>query len=267
MFRHCVLGVDFSDGWDAALPVLPALAENLGIERLTLVNVDELHRWQRPKNEEGHSRSVQLEYVAEDLNGKMPFPVDYQVRRGFPASELLKAAEELGADAVIATNRSHSTSREFFGGNVALNLARMTKLPLIIVPIEATAETTGGPFVLATDGSDAAKGAESVFGYLAQSGAQGRIIIVDDDDDAATGRNARAHVDQLADYFTDNVSARTVTGDVAEEVTEMAKSDNARLIILGKRGHTPLPELLLGSKAEAVCRLARNPVLLVPRET
>lgn len=268
MFKHCILGVDFSENWDLALSMLPSLAKTIGLERLTLVNVDELHRWQRKDVEEGHSREVQLAHLAEELNAKMPFPVGHQVREGFPASELLRSAADLGADAVIVTNRSHSPAREFFLGNVALNLARMARLPVVILPVEAEPETTDGPLILATDGSDAARGAESVFGGLIRDDRAAEILLVENEDDTVTaGRDLKGHIDRLSETLQNkNVVARTLAGlDPAEVVVETASKEKAAMIVIGKRGHTPIKELMLGSTSEQICRLAQNPVLLVPR--
>lgn len=266
MFKHCVLGVDFSENWDQALSMLPTLAKNLGIERLTLVYVDELHRWQRKKAEESQSRDVQLAHLEQELNEKMPFKVSHQLREGFPASELLRSAADLGADAVIVTNRSHSPARELFLGNVSLNVARMARLPVVVLPVEAEPETTSGPIILATDGSDAARGAETVFGRLLRGEQSGQILLVENEDDAAAGRDLKGHIDSIAQTFDRDVVARSVAGlEPAEVIVETAAKEKAAMIVIGKRGHTPIKELMLGSTAEQVCRLSQNPVLLVPR--
>ena len=54
-----------------------------------------------------------------------------------------------------------------------------------------------------------------------------------------------------------------VKGIPATRILEQAKSLNASLIVMGSRGHTGLPHLLLGSKAERVVQLAKIPVTIV----
>ena len=54
-----------------------------------------------------------------------------------------------------------------------------------------------------------------------------------------------------------------VKGIPATRILEQAKSQKARIIVMGSRGHTGLPHLLLGSKAERVVQLAPIPVTIV----
>lgn len=54
-----------------------------------------------------------------------------------------------------------------------------------------------------------------------------------------------------------------VEGIPATRILEVAGSRGARLIVMGSRGHTGLPHLLLGSKAERVVQLSPLPVTIV----
>lgn len=54
-----------------------------------------------------------------------------------------------------------------------------------------------------------------------------------------------------------------VTGIPETRILEVAKANNARLIVMGSRGRTGLPHLLLGSKAERVVQLSSIPVTIV----
>jgi nucleotide-binding universal stress UspA family protein len=60
-----------------------------------------------------------------------------------------------------------------------------------------------------------------------------------------------------------------VKGIPATRIIEVAKAENASLIVLGSQGRTGLPHLLLGSKAQRVAQLAPMPVTIVkaPRES
>ena len=61
----------------------------------------------------------------------------------------------------------------------------------------------------------------------------------------------------------EDVETRLVKGIPATRILEMAKSLNARLIVMGSRGLTGLPHLLLGSKAERVVQMSPIPVTIV----
>ena len=54
-----------------------------------------------------------------------------------------------------------------------------------------------------------------------------------------------------------------VKGIPASRILEVAKSSAARMIVMGSRGRTGLPNLLLGSKAQRVVQLAPIPVTIV----
>lgn len=53
----------------------------------------------------------------------------------------------------------------------------------------------------------------------------------------------------------------------ATVILDTARRENAQLVVVGKRGHNRLRELMLGSTAEAVCRGAAVPVALIPTKT
>ena len=53
-------------------------------------------------------------------------------------------------------------------------------------------------------------------------------------------------------------------GHVSEIIRREAAKDQARLVVIGSRGHGGLAKLLLGSSSEAVLRNTAAPVLLVP---
>lgn len=52
-------------------------------------------------------------------------------------------------------------------------------------------------------------------------------------------------------------------GDPAEEIKETAEEGKYDLIIIGRRGLSPVKELALGSLSHKICRIAACPVLVV----
>lgn len=60
-----------------------------------------------------------------------------------------------------------------------------------------------------------------------------------------------------------DAEALLVKGIPATRILEQAKARKASIIVMGSRGHTGLPHLLLGSKAERVVQLATVPVTIV----
>jgi len=61
--------------------------------------------------------------------------------------------------------------------------------------------------------------------------------------------------------------ARLVTGIPAGRIVEVAKAIDACLVVVGSRGRTGLPHILIGSVAERVVQLAPMPVVVVKRHS
>ena len=59
-------------------------------------------------------------------------------------------------------------------------------------------------------------------------------------------------------------TARSKVGGAAHAIAEIASRDDADLIVVGTRGHTPLAGLLLGGVTQRLLHIAPCPVLAVP---
>jgi nucleotide-binding universal stress UspA family protein len=64
----------------------------------------------------------------------------------------------------------------------------------------------------------------------------------------------------------DNHEGRVITGVPYAEILNVAKEDDAELIVMGTHGHTGVEHLLFGSTAERVLRHADCPVMTVRPE-
>jgi nucleotide-binding universal stress UspA family protein len=60
------------------------------------------------------------------------------------------------------------------------------------------------------------------------------------------------------------IPLRVVEGPPAPALLAAADAEDARLVVVGRRGEGGFPDLLLGSTSHHVARLARRPVLVVP---
>ena len=82
---------------------------------------------------------------------------------------------------------------------------------------------------------------------------------------------ARADIDQrIADDYLPHVPAgadfkvEMKIGDPARTILESAAAESADLIVLGRQGHRPLAQLLMGNVAGKIAQRASCPVLIVP---
>jgi nucleotide-binding universal stress UspA family protein len=148
-----------------------------------------------------------------------------------------------------------------------------------------------GAWVVGVDFSDASNGAVRAAQALAAKGA-GRLVIVhvmEDADDrrAAPGRSrgatnaariaAQLRLDTIADDVRRataggrpggeavTVELRIAEGNVADELTRIARDVDAAGLVIGSRGRSGIAHLLLGTAAERCLRRADRPVVVAPR--
>lgn len=262
MLKHLILCVDYTTEWERAMSQLPALLKRLGTRHLTLAYVIETHKRQQVQDNEG-SVSGKLKSLAEDLSSRLGVQADYQVGHGFVASKILEIASLQKADGIVVCNASHSAGRELFMGNSAVNLARMTRLPLLILPANNTPSTEHAPLIFATDGSEASGRARQCFEALVKDGSEGMVLWVRPDIESDQVDEVDRQVHELANQYL-AVHSKIQRGQPVEVILETISKTKPALTILGKRGNTPIPEVMLGSVSRDVARGSTSPVLLVP---
>lgn len=272
MFEHILVAVDFSPAWARLERQLERLRA-LGCQRVTLVHVLVSGYTQAPEVEHGPHYAERLEALAAGLRAK-GFEAEPEVCAGNVAVELLRVARERGAGVILAGSHGHRALRDLFLGSTVLDLARRTDRPLLLAPTDAEVALAAAPVcrpLLATDGSDAAAGAERAFLRVLPRCRRGVVVAVGRwegrPEYAHEQAELEAHVAALADRagapgFESVLVGR---GAASAEIARLAEERDADLVIVGKRGHNPVTDLLLGSTAEAVCRAARRLTLLVPQ--
>jgi nucleotide-binding universal stress UspA family protein len=78
------------------------------------------------------------------------------------------------------------------------------------------------------------------------------------------GDKALAASRELLDGAAVNYVARVLVGDVAPTIVEHARTTGCKMICMGTRGLSAVPNLVLGSVSNKVLHLSALPVLLVP---
>lgn len=262
MLSHMILSVDYSDSWEQAIRQLPPLLKRLGVSKLTLTYVIEPHTRKHIEDSEGA-----VESKLRDLAGKYAddwgVETDVAVRHGFVASCMVELARHLQADGIICCSTHHSAGRELFMGNITMNLARMARRPLLVLPVEGQPSSEQSPVFLATDGSENARRALDLFRQLVNHGQEGRVVWVRPDD----APEEADQVDQLVHDIANSkssVHARILNGQPARELLELIRDGRPALTLIGKRGNTPVEQFPLGHTSESVVRESLSPVLLVP---
>ncbi len=265
MLDHVLVAVDFSPAWDSLKQRLDHL-KSWGVRKLTLVHVLSTRYPAAPAETHRDYFAGELKKAAEAL-AREGFAVDTALRTGEPGYALVQAARETGAAMILVGTRGHGRFYEFFLGSTALDAARLADRPLWLEPLDGEAAAETASLLLATDGSAAATGAERYFAALAPKVDRAlalRVVTSSDPRDAAREEaDAQRDLADLAARVA-GIETRVERGYAPRAIAETARAGDFGLVIVGKRGHSALTDLLLGSTAEAVCRNGRRPVLLVP---
>ena len=269
--EHILVAVDFSPAGERLHGQLSRLRA-LGCRRLTLAHVITSSYVRVPDVGSREHYQQRLDVLAESLR-EDGVEVTTEVCVGPVVSELLRVAREHGADVILAGSHGHSTLRDLFLGSNVLDLVRHADLPILLAPTDQSVmlptATVCRP-LLATDGSNAAGGAEETFLTLLGHCRRGLVVAVGQWDDRSEYDSQRVaietHIEALAKRAVDPGFDAVVLGQgkPSEAISRIATERDADLIIVGKRGSNPIKDLLLGSTAEAVCRHARQLVLIVP---
>lgn len=262
MLSHLILSVDYSDNWEQAIKQLPPLLERLGTRKLTLTYVIEPHTRKHIEDSDGAVEG-KLKALARQYAEEWKVETDFEVRHGFVASCILELARHHQADGVICCSTHHSAGRELFMGNNTMNMARMTRRPLLILPVEGKPSSSQSPVFLATDGSENAGRCEDLFRELVADGQEGRVVWVRPDDAPPEADKVDKKVHDIANSKA-SVHARILNGHPARELLGLIRDNQPALTLIGKRGTTPVEQLPLGHTSETVVRESHHPVLLVP---
>lgn len=207
--------------------------------------------------------------------------VETEVAAGDPKAEIVRLAEEWGADLVVLGARGLSPIRRFFLGSVSLVVASHVRCSVLVVKGRPRKL---GSVLVAVDGSEDSLRAVRFLQSLGLSRqvkvrllgviepsrypssapkalrAQlvGMLKAVESERRGQLEKALEKAANQLGTPST-RVTRAVATGDPATVIA----AANADLIVVGARGQGGMARLLLGSVSEKVLRDAKRPVLVV----
>jgi nucleotide-binding universal stress UspA family protein len=85
---------------------------------------------------------IEVENAAEDLQAHLDelkqagFRITAEVARGDPATEIVSISEKLNADLIVLTTHRKAGAAAFWSRSVAPNVARRTRIPILLIPLE-----------------------------------------------------------------------------------------------------------------------------------
>jgi nucleotide-binding universal stress UspA family protein len=205
--------------------------------------------------------------------------VEFHLKEGHAAVEILRMADEIGADLIVMGTHGRTGLRRLLAGSVATTVVRGAHCPVLALRTQASPPAAGEIRVILhpTDFSEGCEPALRVSRSLARDH-DARLVILHV---ASVAVQADGTVWERVDprYFRDalknlrqrlgdldskcSVETRLTRGIAHEEILREAGELGCDLIVMGTHGRTGLGRLLLGSVAESVLQKADCQVMVV----
>lgn len=143
--QRILVPVDFSRTSNKAYSYARELARSVGAEIHVLHVLDThyltgaLHIVIEPRDEmvekwrERSQEKLNRFYQKREKNG---FAVHLHMREGRPHEEILKAAEELGADMIVIGSHGWSGVERYIFGNVARKVVKTSNIPVLVIKLK-----------------------------------------------------------------------------------------------------------------------------------
>ncbi|MDR3633319.1 MAG: universal stress protein [Isosphaeraceae bacterium] len=280
-FGTTLFATDLSERARAAFPVVRALSQG---GRVVVLHVVEQVLFAAsegsssgaglpvfwPSDSPSHRAAIQ-EQLRETHSADGLTQVEYQVRDGDPAEEVLRAAQEANADLIaVATHERRGLDR-LLSGSVAETILGRAHCAVLVhhLPEDLLVQTEPSRLVIhPTDFSSASGCAFAVASALArEQGARLLLLHVaapGTGDEEAIVRNLESLRRQAeAAGLTGAVEVRAAEGEPVAEILRTAVEAAGSTLVLGTHGRTGLGRILLGSTAQAVLRDASRPAVIV----
>jgi nucleotide-binding universal stress UspA family protein len=205
---------------------------------------------------------------------------------GRPDAEIVRIAEEIGADVVIVGSRGLGPLRRALMGSVSNSVVRHAHSSVLVVRGKGEEESKlPGKILLALDGSKEAGAAEQIAAEISSATGSELHLVRDLDTEASrpypgpefwegfeedlerSKRNVKTFLEEHANRLeAEGVKVGDVHlafGEADREIVRIAEEMRADLIVVGSRGLGGIRRALIGSVSDSVVRHAHCPVLVV----
>ncbi len=212
-----------------------------------------------------------------------------EIVRGAPGRAVLELAEQFNANMIIIGSHHRGGLRGALIGSVSYGILHEAARPTFLVRFnpetsdraeEPSPDSCNRHILFPTDFSETAEGAFMLLERIATV-THARVTLFHVHDKARIDpylrhmlpefdREDKARMQLLKEHLESNgagpVSIQVSYGVPAQRILNLANSGDHSLIIMGSQGRGYIPEIFLGSTANAIARQADLPVLFVPHK-
>ncbi len=199
-----------------------------------------------------------------------------RVDAGLPGPRIVRWAEELGADTILLGLGRHRPLDRVFGTETALQVIRVSHIPVLAVPAQATSLPRSA--VLGVDFSHfSQRAAGAAMGILeppweihlvhVMSGMEFLPTLSEewrDDYEEELSERLKDLTRGLSIPIGCTIYPQILEGEPSHELLEFTKGKDLGLLVAGSHGHSFVGRLLMGSVSTRLIRGAQDPVLVIP---
>lgn len=289
MFERAVFATDLSSDWDDIIGCAGGI-KALGCGQVVLTHV------LVAKGSEGAGVVAEAEArpkLAEQSKqlASQGFTVTVETPAGLPADSLNEVSQRHEASLIVVGSHGKSTWKEAFLGSFSSAVLHHARLPVLLINVKRLMDGGKGGscqlrkqellrhVLFPTDYSKIAGDIPPVIEHLSSRGLSELTIlhamelldayppaILEPAENAARG-----YMDALVSRFRTSgiprVNGEVVRGHPTPAALELLGTGDFSLVVMGTQGKSLLSEILLGSVAYNISRLAPCPVLLIPRKS
>lgn len=290
MYDRILIPTDGSDATAGAITYGIDMAQLFDADIHTLYVVDTREMTDRLREEHRETITSAAEKIGRHATEaiakqghELQIEVTRAIRHGAPSDIIIEYAKETASDVIIMGTHGRTGQERFFLGSTAERVVKTADIPVLTVRKGITEAGVLGhelydDILVPTDGSDAAvRAAEQAIELAEQYGATVYLLYVVDTTVWELGDTPRSIVRILKEAGEEsmaNLAEQAAALDVPitqeirkgipyREICTQVDETDADLIVMGTRGRTGQPEVLLGSTTDRILRTADVPVLTV----
>lgn len=269
--------VDFSETANVAMDHAIDVAKSFGAE-LVLIHVLEVGAYQgifapSSKTEFGELEFMQqkLQSDAAKLESETGLNVSHFVVSGRIYEEIVRVAEEEGADMIVMGTHGTAGWAEFFVGSNAFKVVTQSPCPVLTIQEKATKKELKNIILPIDNTPETRQKVKQAVSFAKKYGATIHIASLLTDDEPEIRFDFEKKVKQITDYLNKEEIPHTETtlsgSNLATMTMNFAESKGGNLIVMMTEQEPNVTGFLMGPFAQQIVNHSRIPVLSVSPES